>query len=100
MFYVLTCEHTAKNDKWLNFWGPKNAGYYYSEGMIGEYESPEKGYHDSDHSIPIPKEVAERLFITVNVEGVDRRRIPNCRAVLDEMGLIWGRDTIKRKVKQ
>ncbi|MEH0153758.1 hypothetical protein V6R21_06390 [Limibacter armeniacum] len=81
MYYIISLCHTSKHEQYLTLWRPNNAGYCYSKEQAGVYESPEKGYHDSDSNMPIKVEEADKLFQHLPYDNVMKYMIPNTREV-------------------
>jgi hypothetical protein len=99
MHYIICLTHTQKNEPFITLWRPDNAGYCWSKDWAGQYESPKEGYHDSADNLPILIEDAEKLFLTVNVEGAEHKRMPNCKAVWDALGVRMGRHNLEKQKK-
>jgi len=85
--YVISLKHTNKTDPFLTLWRPDNKGYCQSLNSAGVYENPEKGYHDSDDSIPVQQEILDRMGSTVEIDGELKTFVPNNRYTLSELGL-------------
>jgi len=77
MYYIISLTHTMRHENYLTLWRPKNAGYCYSKEAAGVYETPEKGYHDSDINMPILVEDAEKLFKKTPYDSKEKDMIPN-----------------------
>ena len=85
-------KHTNKRDKFITLWGKNNCGYYTSTEGAGLYETPIDGYHNSPpDSIPVEREKLEKLTVCVNQAGAGWHCVPNCQAVLEELGFKWNR---------
>ncbi len=83
MYYVISLKHTHKKDQWVTLWRPDNKGYCWPDGLAGQYETIEKGYHDSEgDNKPIPVEVLEPYMIPYN-EHPEWKALPNCKVVID-----------------
>ena len=98
MYHVISLTHTNKRDKYITLWRPKNAGYCYSKEMAGSYETPQKGYHDSDDNMPILETDAEKLFIFAQYDkgGDYLHLIPNCPAVWNVLNVKMTKNGLKR----
>jgi hypothetical protein len=77
MYYLISLCHTQKHEEYITLWRPNNTGYCFSKEMAGVYPEPLRGYHDSDTSMPITTEAADKLFITAEHEGKTVNVIPN-----------------------
>lgn len=77
MYYLISLCHTQKNEEYITLWRPNNSGYCFSKEMAGIYPKTLKGYHDSETTMPITIEVAEKLFVTAEHEGKKANMIPN-----------------------
>lgn len=77
MYYIISLTHTMRHEKRLTLWRHDNKGYCYSKENAGLYESPKKGYHDSEDNMPIKKESAEKLFKKLPYDGDLLDMIPN-----------------------
>lgn len=98
MYHVISLTHTNKRDKYITLWRPNNAGYCYSKEMAGSYETPQKGYHDSDDNMPILETDAEKLFIFAQYDkgGDYLHLIPNCQAVWNVLNVKMTKNGLKR----
>lgn len=85
--YIISLKHTSKTDPFLTLWRPDNKGYCQSLNLAGVYNEPEKGYHDTDDSLPVEQDILDRMASTVNYDGELKSFIPNNRYVLSELGL-------------
>jgi hypothetical protein len=73
-----------KHEKFITLWRPNNAGYCMNKEWAGVYETYEEGYHDTDESLPIKIEDAEKLFIEDTKHwGEPHRAIPNHKSIWD-----------------
>jgi len=99
-YRIVSMKHTGKSDKFITLWGPNDAGYHFSKELSGIYDGYEPGYHDSEGNMPIPEELAQRLFINVNYEGKEKHMIPNCKAVWDELNLKWTKSGLRRNIER
>lgn len=61
-YYIVSLKHTGKKDNYMTLWRPNNAGYCYAKDMAGLYHELQEGYHNSEHSLPIDLETAEKVF--------------------------------------
>jgi hypothetical protein len=86
-YYIISLKHSKPKDLYLTLWRPDNAGYCYSKQMAGCYETPEEGYHNSESSMPITVEQAEKLFIKADWDGEERDMIPNSPAIWAILGV-------------
>ena len=77
MYYIISLVHTMRHEKYITLWRPTNAGYCYSKDNAGLYETPEKGYHDSNYNTPVKAEDAEKLFQKFPYDNVLKEMIPN-----------------------
>lgn len=98
MFYILSLTHTMKHDKYITLWRPNNSGYCYSKEMAGQYDKPEKGYHDSEDNMPIHDFEADRLFLKLPYDGELRNMIPNAPAVWEALKVKMTRNGLRRLV--
>lgn len=85
MNYIISLKHTNKGDQFITLWRPNDAGYCWFKEDAGKYAKPKKDYHDSDDSIPITFEDAEKLFILITYDGELKHCIPNCSAVWKQL---------------
>ncbi len=65
--------------------------------MAGLYDEVKEGYHNSHDNVSIPEITANGLFISICIEGQDVQRIPNCKAVWDQLGFRKGKHNLERK---
>ena len=92
MYYIISMKHTSKIDKYICLWGADNSGYYTSIEGAGLYENPIDDYHNSPpDSIPIEKERLDKLTIEVVQKDKTFHCIPNCAAVLEQLGMKFNR---------
>lgn len=87
-FYIISLRHTNKKDSYMTLWRPEDKGYCYAKEHAGIYDVPKKGYHDNEDNMPISIDCD--LFMTVfdvMDNGKAVRRIPNCKAVWDQIGV-------------
>lgn len=96
-FYIISLQHTLRYKDYILLWCENNNGYTMRKTLAGEYETPEKGYHDGTCAMPIEKGKADKLFMETTVEGVTDMRIPNCRAVWDALGVKMTNSGLVRK---
>lgn len=96
MFHVISLTHTNRKDKFITLWRPKNAGYCYSKQMAGIYETPEKGYHDSDSNMPISIEKADELFKELPYDGELKMMIPNCKETWKALNVKMTKDGLQK----
>ena len=87
MKYLISLKHTNKTDAFFTMWKANNQGYCYSLDSAGLYDKLENGYHDSDDSLPIDSNIAERMASTVKYDGELKSFIPQNRYTLAELGL-------------
>ncbi len=52
-FYLASFKHKDRGDAMM-WWGPDNAGYTTDIEQAGIYTEIAPGYHDSDHTVPVP----------------------------------------------
>lgn len=98
-FYIISLKHTQSSDDYITLWRPNDRGYCYSKEEAGEYDSPQKDYHDSEGNMPISTEDADKLFISVNYDGHPKRMIPNCKAIWKQLGVkLYKNSLIKIKL--
>ena len=97
MYYIISLTHTMRHDKYITLWRANNAGYCYSKSLAGEYETPEKDYHDSDTNMPIKVEDADKLFQEVTYDGKPAIMIPNDRFFWDRLNVKMTKDGLVKK---
>lgn len=92
-YYLVSLSNTKWNDMYLTLWRPDNAGYCYSKGMAGIYSALDKGYHISEHTLPISVFAAQRLDLfdespfEISHNFENRLMIPNTKAIRDILGI-------------
>ena len=96
MNYIISLTHTNKIDKYITLWRPNNKGYCYSKDNAGVYEIPIKYYHDSDDNMPITTEQADKLFLTMPYDGVEKLMIPNIKLVWDILGVKMSKNGLQK----
>ncbi|MCL1671738.1 hypothetical protein [Elizabethkingia ursingii] len=87
MNYIISLTHTRRHEEYITLWRSNNAGYCYSKENAGVYESPEKGYHDSDDNMPISVEDADKLFQKLPYDGIEKDMIPNNKETWGLLGV-------------
>lgn len=97
MYHIISLTHTMRHDKFITFWRAENRGYCYSKSLAGEYETPEKGYHDSDTNTPIKVEDADKLFQEVVYDGKPALMIPNTKEFWDKLNVRMTKDGLVKK---
>jgi hypothetical protein len=82
-YYILSLKHSHKEDFYIPFWGPDNAGYYLNIEAAGIYseEDIQNNFQTDDGTLPISVKLANDLTITRNCNGKIVKNIPNCKAV-------------------
>ena len=58
MYYVISLNHTHRQDNYITLWRPDNKGYCYAKEDAGNYEEVDEDYHP----YCITSEEAEDLF--------------------------------------
>lgn len=96
MNYIISLTHTNRSDKYITLWRHDNKGYCYSKDNAGIYEHPKEGYHDNEDNMPINVEQADKLFLMIPYDGVDKLMIPNVKLVWDVLGVKMGRNGLKK----
>lgn len=96
MYYIISLTHTNKSDKYITLWRPNNKGYCYSKENAGIYETPKEGYHDSEDNMPISKEQADKLFVSLPYEGEEKLMIINTKAVWEVLGVKMGKNGLSK----
>jgi len=84
MYLIISLKHTAPEDKYLTLWGPNNQGYTYDLEKAGIYKQCDEGYHNDKGNLVITENLGTKLAILTQLGN---RRIPNCRAVWDILGV-------------
>lgn len=86
-YYIISLKHTHKGDGYITLWRPNNAGYCLSKEFAGVYETPEVGYHNSDGNMPISVEEADKLFLKLPYDDLEKHLIPNIKGVWDVLNV-------------
>lgn len=98
VYFVLSLYHTKKSDDWITLWKPCNAGYCYTLELAGQYDAPERGYHDSDDNMPVEVDVIKGLAVPFNDDRyIGKIRLPNTLKVRKALGLRIKNGTLARK---
>lgn len=99
--YVISLCHTHAYDAHITFWCSDNAGYCYSEARAGIYtdETLKEGYHNSEGNMPIKIEDAKKLFIELELDGEQKRVIPNHKIVWRALGVKMTKNGLLRVAK-
>lgn len=68
-YYLVSVKHTRKEDLYITFWRPDNAGYCYPLSWAGQYDeetirAKPDYYNNLDDTFPVPVHVAEELAIS------------------------------------
>ena len=94
-YYLISMKHTQKRHEFITLWNPNERGYTYNVGDAGIYDESKASSIDSEYdSIKIPTEIIQRLFI---VTSDHHERVPNCKAVWNELGLMMNNRSLRRK---
>lgn len=96
MYYIISLCHTHKNDSSITLWRPSNAGYCYSQGCAGKYDSIQEGYHDSEGNMPVRCIELDKLFIEMELDGEIKKVIPNHGLVHRALGVKMTKKGLKR----
>jgi hypothetical protein len=95
-YLLVSMKHTGKKDLFVTFWAKNNSGYSLSLDNCGVYEELEEGYHNSEHTLPIEKDKAEKLFALYHYGYEQKMMVPNCQAVWNELGLKQTKEGLRR----
>lgn len=87
MKYLVSLKHTGVKDEVFTLWRPNNQGYCISLNMAGLYDNLEKGYHDSEETIPVESDILERMAFTVEIDYELKSFVPVNKFTLKELGL-------------
>lgn len=99
-FYVLSLKHTGKFENLITLWRPDNKGYCYTKESAGLYEEIIKDYHDNESNMAVAEEILDRLFISVEYDGMQKHAIPNSQIIWDILGVKMTKHCLVRKVLQ
>jgi hypothetical protein len=69
-YYIATFKQRAHNGEIL-WWGPDNRGYTPDLKRAGIYATPSPGYHDNEHTVPVPVSFVEGLRVRHIVDPGD-----------------------------
>lgn len=95
-YYLVSLKWTKINEPYITFWGTNNSGYRYFKNEIGIYNAIKKGYHDSDNTYPVKKEIVDELFRMVEWEGSARFGVLSNHCNLKKLGLQWNHNELVR----
>lgn len=69
-YYLASFKHRQPNA--ILWWGPDNKGYTPDLAQAGIYTHLSPGYHDSEHTVPVPVEFVQRLRVRHVVDPGDQ----------------------------
>lgn len=93
-YYLVSLVHTKKTDSFITLWKGSERGYTFTRARAGIY-SHLKPEHDNADVMPVLRSKLESLFI----ESGQDKGVPNCKAVLEELGLRWSATGLRRSAK-
>ena len=78
--YYLACFKERSKGAPVLWWAPNNAGYSTDLEHAGVYTTPKPGYHDSEHTVPVPVSLIKTLRIRREVDPGDNENSMFCTA--------------------
>lgn len=69
--FYLACYKQPMRDGLVLWWGPDNCGYTTDLSQAGIYYEISPGYHDCDHTVPVPVELVESMRVRRVVDTGD-----------------------------
>lgn len=70
-FYIASFRESGSRGGEVLWWMPNNAGYTPDLEQAGIYANPKPGYHDSDHTVPVPVSFIRGLRVRRTVDPGD-----------------------------
>src|SRR4051812_1646912 len=65
LYYLVSTKHTKREDPYITFWRPNDAGYCWPLSWAGKYSRAEiqanRDYYISDNTFPVPCEVVDAI---------------------------------------